>query len=131
MSGLTTQIKDASNFISLQPADSSAVQAAETQLGLRFAEDYKEYLMAFGAASFDGRELTGVCKSERLSVVSSTERAREFYPHFPHKAYVVEDLGFDHVLIVQDYSGKVYSYGPSDTGKLIAESMHDYLFPRE
>lgn len=129
MSALTTLIKDASNFYSLKPADSSAVSAAEAQLGLQFASDYKEYLLAFGAATFDGRELTGVCDSERLGVVPSTERARQLFPHFPKDAYVVEDLSFDHVYIVQDSSGKVCSYGPSDSGELIARSLIEYFFP--
>ena len=44
-------------------------------------------------------------------------------------AGMVEELGFDHVLILQDSSGKVYSYGPSDSGDVIAESLQDYLFP--
>ena len=129
MSTFPELIKEASFFVSLQPADSSSIEAAESQLGITFALDYKEYLLAFGAASFDGRELTGVCKSERLNVVSATERARSFYPQFPKNKYVVEELGFDHVLILQDSSGKVYSYGPSDSGDVIAKSLQDYLFP--
>lgn len=129
MSTFLELIKGASFFVSLQPAASSSIEAAESQLGITFAPDYKEYLLAFGAASFDGRELTGVCESERLNVVSATERARTFYPKFPKNTYVVEELGFDHVLILQDSSGKVYSYGPSDSGDVIAESLQDYLFP--
>ena len=85
--------------------------------------------MAFGAASFDGRELTGVCQSERLSVVSATERARQTYPEFPKTLYVIEELGFDHVIVGQDSSGKVYAYGPRDSGEMIAESLQSYLFP--
>lgn len=128
MSILTTLIQNASNFISLKPSDKSSIMAAECQLGLVFAPDYKEYLSTFGAASFDGRELTGVCQSERLSVVSQTERARLLYPHLPKDAYVIEDVGFDHIVIVQNASGKVFSYGPTDSGKEIADSLQDYLF---
>ena len=129
MGTLSSQIENANNFHALVPADSGSINSAETQLGLLFAPDYCEYLLAFGAATFDGRELTGICKSERLSVVTATERARLFYPTFPISAYVVEELGFDHVLTVQDSSGRVYSYGPGDSGKKIAESLQDYLFP--
>lgn len=129
MSALSILIKNASDFVSLQPADSLSIKAAENELGLHFAPDYKDYLSVFGVASFDGKELTGICKSERLSVVYSTKRVRQFYSLFPQKAYVIEDLGFDHVYIIQDSSGKVYSYGPSDSAKMIAESLQDYLFP--
>ena len=129
MSTLPELMKDVDDFVSLQPADVSDIEAAEAKLGLSFAADFKEYLLAFGAASFDGRELTGICKSERLSVVSSTERAREFYPNFPKNAYVIEELGFDHILIVQKSNERVYSYGPGDSGQMIAESLLQYLFP--
>ena len=129
MGALSLQIENANNFHSLTPADSISISSAEMQLGLQFAPDYKEYLMHFGAATFDGKELTGVCKSARLSVVMATERAREFYPNFPKNLYVVEELGFDHVLTAQDSSGKVYSYGPGDSAEKIAESLQEYLFP--
>ena len=131
MSNIISLIKNSSNFVSLQPASASEIQAAETQLGLLFASDYKEYLLAFGAASFDGKELTGISKSERLSVVSATERARSFYPLLPRSIYVIEELGFDNYFIVQDSSGRVYSYGTSDLGKLIAESLKEYLFTEQ
>lgn len=131
MSDLTAQIKDAENFVSLQPADSAGILAAEARLGLLFAPDYKEYLLAFGAATFSGKELSGICKSERLSVVSLTERARRIYPRFPENAYVIENLGFDLIFIVQDASGRVYSYGPADAGELIAGSLEEYLFPEK
>lgn len=129
MGVLSSQIEKVNNFHSLTPVDSISISSAEKQLGLQFAPDYKEYLMHFGAATFDGKELTGVCKSERLSVVMATERAREFYPQFPKNLYVVEELGFDHVITAQESSGKVYSYGPGDSAEKIAESLQDYLFP--
>lgn len=131
MSSLTTLIKEASNFVSLHPANYADIQAAEFQLGLSFASDYKDYLLAFGAASFNGKEITGICNSARLSVISVTERARDLYPHFPKNVYVVEDLGFDNIIISQDSRGKVYSYGPSDSGTIIADSLQEYLFPGE
>lgn len=131
MSSLNTLIKDADNFVSLKPVNLQSIQTAESQLELTFASEYKEYVLAFGAASFNGKELTGICESARLSVVSVTERARKIYPHFPKNVYVVEDLSFDHIFITQDSYGKVYSYGPSDSGYQIAESLQDYLFAGE
>ena len=129
MDVLNSLIKEADNFISLQPVSASKIQEAEDKLGLSFAEDFKEYLAEFGVASFNGKELTGICDSERLSVVSITEKARHDYPQFPKNAYVIEDLYIDHILILQDCSGKVYAFAPDDYGREIAGTLKEYLFP--
>ncbi len=129
MEELLNLIKEADNFYALDGVEPFRVEEAENELRLSFADDYKAYVLTFGAATFDGHELTGVCKSDRLSVVAATERAREFFPQFPGGLYVIEDLQFDYILIVQDAEGVVYSYGPDDQAKKIAVSLQEYLFP--
>ncbi len=128
MSALIKEIKRARNYCCLQPAGMLAIEKAENQLGIRFADDYKDYLLAFGTASFNGRELTGICDSERLNVVSATEKARCFYHSFPYNVYVIEEMGFDNIIIGQDTSGNIYSFGPDETAKKIAGSLYEYLF---
>lgn len=130
MEELLKLIKDADYFYALTGADLSQVEEAEKNLGVCFADDYKAYVQAFGAATFDGHELTGICKSERLSVVASTERAREFFTQFPMDLYVIEEMQFDCIITVQDSEGIVYSYGPGDKATQIADSLQEYLFPK-
>lgn len=129
MEELLDLIKAADDFYSMNGADLSSVKQAENELGLIFADDYKEYVLAFGVATFDGHELTGVCNSDRLSVVATTKRARDFFPQFPEELYVVEEMQFDHILTVQDSTGAVFNYGPADEAKRIAGSLQEYLFP--
>ncbi|MCR5230357.1 MAG: SMI1/KNR4 family protein [Solobacterium sp.] len=128
MNELIELIRSCDNFASMEPAESLAIEKAEQILGVTFAEDYAEYLKAFGVATFDGHEMTGICKSDRLYVVSSTNKARSFYPLFPKSMYVVEELQYDHVLVVQDSSGAVYYYGPKDEATLISDSLQAYFF---
>ena len=127
MSNLINLIREADDFCALGAIEVPLLIEAERKLGVTFANDYKEYALAFGAATFYSRELTGVCSSERLSVVSATERARHFYPQSPQKAYVIEELLFDHIVVIQDSKGLVFSYGPEDKAKKIADSLEDYL----
>ncbi len=129
MKELISLISEADGFLSMSGAKLSDVETAESLLGLHLAQDYKEYVLAFGAATFNGHELTGICRSDRLNVVSATERARLLYPCFPGNLYVIEDLQFDHVLTVQDSTGTVSCYGPDDEPKYLAESLREYLFP--
>ena len=129
MSNLIDRIRSATGFCALEAADDDQISAAQEKLDLRFAGDFIEYVKAFGAASFDSRELTGICSSKRLSVVAATERARHYYLMFPHGLYVIEEPQIDHILIAQDKSGIIYSFGPSEKADIIANSLYDYLFP--
>ena len=124
-------IQEAEDFVSLGAATKEQIADAEKELQLKFAEDYKEYLNTLGVATFCGKELTGICSSERLSVVAVTQRARSFYKSFPNDAYVIEEMLFDHFLVIQKADGAVFSYGPNDSEELIADSLSMYLFPQE
>lgn len=123
------KIQEAEDFASLGAASDEQIQEAESKLQVTFADDFKAYLRAYGTATFCGKELTGICASDRLSVVPVTERARDFYPAFPKDAYVIEELLIDHILSIQKPDGTVFGYGPNDAGEQIAASLSEYLFP--
>ena len=67
------KIQEAEDYAALGAASKEQIADAENELKLKFSEDYKEYLSTFGAATFCGKELTGICSSERLSVVAVTQ----------------------------------------------------------
>ena len=123
-------IQEAEDFAALGAASKEQIADAEKELQLTFSADYKEYLSAFGAATFCGKELTGICASERLNVIAVTQRTRNYYKGFPDDAYVVEEMLFDHFLVIQKADGSVFSYGPKESEELIAESLSLYLFPQ-
>ena len=127
MRDLVSKIRESEGFASFGRATAEQIANAEETLHLSFAEEYKDYLLAFGAASFNGFELTGICSSERLNVVTETKRARERFGDFPQDAYVVEDALVDHALIIQLANGEVYCYGPDDTKEKIANSLEEYI----
>ena len=76
MNDIATKMQRKENFCALNGASDKNIQNAEITLGLQFAQDYREYVAAFGAASFAGHELTGVCGSKRLNVVPVTLEER-------------------------------------------------------
>ena len=125
------KIQEAEDYASLGAVSKVQISEAEKALQLKFAEDYKEYLNTLGVATFCGKELTGICSSERLSVVAVTQRARSYYKNFPKDAYVIEEMLFDHFLVIQKENGSVFSYGPHDSEEMIADSLSMYLFPQE
>ena len=54
MNDIATKMQRKENFCALNGASDKNIQNAEITLGLQFAQDYREYVAAFGAASFLG-----------------------------------------------------------------------------
>ena len=80
MSKIVELINSLPDMLPLKPATEVQITDAELQLRVRFADEYKEYLVAFGAIMADGIELTGIAKSEHRNVVSLTKKERELNP---------------------------------------------------
>lgn len=115
------------DFDCLKGASEIEINSAEEELGLRFAEDYRKYLLKFGLASAGGHEFTGIVKSARLNVVNATVRIYNKIQGLPEKSYVVEELNIDSIVILQTEDGTVYEAIPGKTVKIIANSLCDYL----
>lgn len=99
---------------------------AEDALGLRFAEDYRKYLLELGSATAGGREFTGICKTKRLNVVDVTKEER-MYASVPESWYVVEQANIDGVVIWQDASGTIYQTSPGAKKYRLCESLAAYI----
>lgn len=81
-------MSDIINFIQNQPdlfflkgATDEEILQAEKSLGLEFDAEFRKYISVYGVASFNGHELTGICKSRRLNVVDATIEAKEKNTH--------------------------------------------------
>ncbi len=109
MADITVILKNKDGFISLnRPAPIEEIKNAEAELNVRFSEEYKKYVLEFGAASFIGHELTGICTVKAYDVINVTKQAREEFPDGSNNRYVVEYTGVDNIYIWQDTKGYVY-----------------------
>ena len=120
-------INELDHLCVLLPATLSAVSEAEQALGLRFAPDYKAYVLQFGAISACGIELTGVTTSRRLDVVSVTKQERARNSCIPLNMYVIENMATDGLLILQDASGAVYAAAPLGKPHKVFDSLTAYV----
>ena len=130
MKNIVTVINSLSDVLPLKPATAIQIADAELQLRVSFADEYKEYLAAFGAIMADGLELTGIAKSEHRNVVSLTKREWKLNPKVPHVMYVVENTCIDGIIIWQDTNGLIYQTKPNMDVKQIAMSLADYISER-
>lgn len=115
------------DFVGANGSDEDTIVNCENALGVRFSLDYREYLKEIGLAYFDGRELTGISKTSRLNVVDVTMNERELNESVPTDLYVIEETGYDGVVIWQATSGEVYQTMPNKQPQKICESLVDYI----
>ena len=127
MSIIIETIEKLPELLPLKPANEETISKAENDLKLKFAEEYKEYLLKFGAILADGVELTGIAKSEHRDVVKVTKQAWELNSSVSKSLYVVEDTRVDGIIIWQNNDGKIYKSSPNSDAKKINDSLSDYL----
>ncbi len=127
-------MSDIINFIQNQPdlfflkgATDEEILQAEKSLGLEFDAEFRKYISVYGVASFNGHELTGICKSRRLNVVDATIEAKEKNTHIPNNFYVVEKLGIDGAIVWQSTDGCLYQTTFYSEPIKIARSLIEYF----
>lgn len=91
---------------------SDKVEKAEQELGLRFAEDYRGLLLEYGQIDIGIHEITGVILENYLNVVTATRDERQYTHPNTAKMYVIENLGFDGLVIWQNSSGEIFQTVP-------------------
>lgn len=127
MSNIIQVIEGLEHLRSLTPATKLDVLNAEFDLGLKFADEFKEYVLKYGVISAKRVEITGICEFPRLSVVDVTVKEREFNNNIPDDMYVIESTGFEGIVILQNSKGEVFSLVPNGMPKKIFETLADYL----
>ena len=115
------------DFHALAGASEEQIAQAERSLSLRFADDYRQYVRAFGVVSASGHELTGICASRRLNVVEVTLSARGAQPAVPQDWYVLEEANIDGIVIWQSGAGEVFETRPGAEPVKLAASIREYL----
>ena len=113
-------------FVSLKGATSDAIALAEQTLKVKFTAEYIAYISEFGAASYYGHELTGVCKSKSLDVVRITVSERDF-TEVPADWYVVEQTHVDGIVIWQAGDGKIFQTSLKKKPRKLCDSLTEYI----
>lgn len=103
-------------------ATAEEIADAEKKLGVVFSDDYRQYLLKYRIAMYDGHELTGLGKEQRTNVVNVTNEKKMFYQNIPSGWYVVEDANIDGIVIWQDAKGNIYC-----NNNKINDSLIDYV----
>lgn len=125
---ICTVIENLANLRHLEPATPEEVRAAEEALRLSFADDYRQYVLNYGALAADNVELTGVAHSPGyINVVTATTLERELDRGLPAGFYVLENLGIGGIIIAQNSDGTVCEFRHGKLHEKVAESLGEYL----
>lgn len=127
MSDIIKRIQTKPNFCMLSGASLEQIEQAEKALSLKFADEYREYLTAFGVASIYGHEFTGICSSSRLNVVSVTISERINNSTASTNWYVVEQANIDGIVIWQSSTGEVWQTVPNKPPEKLCRSLCEYI----
>ena len=95
-------------------ASDEQIASAEQILGLKFPEEYKEIAKEFGHIDFPANhwtgEWTGFNTIRGLDVVDATRFEQINDDRFPAGFFVLENTGWDGLLVIANSVGQVYGY---------------------
>ena len=127
MSRLIEEFSHKKDFYYEKGASEEQIKEAEKKLGLKFADDYKDYLQQYGAVSCGGHELTGFSAEAELDVVSVTIAQRKKNPNINEAYYAIEETHMDGIVIWQTKSGEVFQSEYKGTPTKIHNSLTEYV----
>ena len=127
MGNIVEVIKRMQDSIYGKGVSEEEISAAEQLLGISFAPDYRLYLLTMGLAAADGREFTGIGKSRRTHVVDVTKSKRKNGPEILKTMYVIEDVGFDGIVVWQNSQGEIFETDFNKNPRKVGISFVDYL----
>ncbi|QCT06262.1 MULTISPECIES: SMI1/KNR4 family protein [Ruminococcus] len=127
MTDIIKVINSKDGVIHGKETNENEIKQAELELGLRFADDYRNYIKQFGCMVIGSREITGISSQENYNVVSTTKAQRNYNKNIPENSYVIEQLNIDGIIIWQSSNGEVFQTSPNTAPMKIADSLVEYI----
>lgn len=127
MSTIINELNKKSHFYCEKGAPTESIENAEKKLGLKFADDFKEYLVTYGTVSCGGHELTGFSDDTAIDVVQATLRNLEKNQNVKIPLYVVEETHIDGIVIWQSESGEIYKTEYKGAPNKLYNSLTEYV----
>ncbi|MDM8534774.1 SMI1/KNR4 family protein [Clostridiaceae bacterium HSG29] len=127
MTEIIKSFQEKSDLLSGKGVSEELIENAENILGLKFADEYKEYLLHFGVVAFDGHELTGISSIDRLDVIKVTLNELQKNAMVPTKMYVIEVANIDGIIIWQSSEGDIYETIMDTKPIKICDSISEYI----
>lgn len=126
MSKITDKIETISKLYHVTGCSVDQINDAQKLLNLKFPEDYTDYVKEYGAISFYRTEWSGLNVTGYLNVVDSTLQERQLNPDFPDDCFVIENLGIDGKIVVENEVAQIYLIH-YDEKVFLCDGLAEYL----
>ena len=127
MNDIINVINSKNGVIHGKETNENEIKQAESELGLRFADDYRNYIKQFGCMVIGSREITGISQQENFNVVSITTAQKCYYKGISENLYVIELLNIDGIVIWQSSNGDIFQTAQNTMLMKIADSLAEYI----
>ena len=107
MGNIVEKIKTISNLYAIKGCSEEQIKVAEEELGIKFPEEYIDYVKEYGCIDFGGTEWTGLNIDGRLNTVYATKQEMAANSFFPKGFFVLENIGIDAKKIIVNEKGEV------------------------
>ena len=107
--------------------DENTIIDAETSLGVKFVDSYRQFLLAFGIAMYEGHEFSGLLGDKRTNVVKLTKEIREKNTNIPFDMYVIEQTDYDGIVILQAGNGNIYYLINDGAPCFLYDTLEEYF----
>lgn len=126
MSEIVELIKSIPDVAYIEGCTDEQIAEAEKELGLKFPQEYIDYVKEFGCVDFFGHEFTGLNVTGRLNVVQATIKEKKVNEYFRDDLFVLENVGIDAVVICLNIDNTVFRVCYEQIEK-IAGSLSEYV----
>ncbi|TCI63149.1 SMI1/KNR4 family protein [Exiguobacterium sp. SH0S2] len=117
-------IADKTAFV-LGGVGKETIRSMEERLEFIFPKSYVAFLNLYGALSVNNHEIFGHAPSSHIDVVENTLQERERTKEL-EQYVVIENPGFDGILIAMDKLGQIWEYSSSEL-ELLYSSFDEFL----
>ncbi|MCM1141853.1 MAG: SMI1/KNR4 family protein [Muribaculum sp.] len=127
MENFVTYIKSLEKAHCSGPVSQGLIIKSESNLGVKFSNEYVLFLQNFGNMMYRHVEILGLNTNHIDDCVSYTVEAREEDESIPSDMYVIANAGIDGVLILQNTEGDVFSHYPFSECIKKASSLENFI----
>lgn len=116
-------------FHGIGECSEAEIQNAEEKLGMRFPQEYRDFLKKYKAGVINGCEIMGINTLKYLDSVANTLFSRKNDDEFPQDCFVLENIGVEGALTISNSVGQIFTYCEGKK-QLICNSLsefYDYL----
>jgi hypothetical protein len=127
MTEIIKALQAKTDLLSGKGSSEELIKKAEEILNIKFADDFRAYLLHYGIVAFDGHELTGIYSSTRLDVTKVTISERQKNTVVPTNMYVIEQANIDGIIVWQSSEGDIYETIMNSEPIKVCQSLVEYI----